>query len=282
MRNTHLVSKPHFRILLQQGPKLKPSLGSPRTHRDGANTHEDTSNELRFSPFRITDPLPKAFMAVPDQLSGCFGPVWKSSSSNVPNFLASFPPLVTSSPLDLSAPLVSSRSSALPPLLILCGSSDSPRASRSPAQHEDVHSPAPTQASRPMSLLQIHCGPSALGIFRDPSSLQLSLSQLSLCLCHGLPGLQLRFNPPPFRLHNASPSLRPPRCPHFLRHRHSLQIPRLRLGSASQKLHFGLPGRGCHPGSSASLLCKILHEPWVPPPSVSLRVSPGHSAKATP
>ncbi|ROI15168.1 hypothetical protein DPX16_8967 [Anabarilius grahami] len=78
-----------------------------------------------------------------------------SSSSLVPSrndldFLIPSPSLVTSSPLDPSAPQVLSSSSALPLLLTPCGSSSSPRASP-PSARREAESLAAPRASRPMS-----------------------------------------------------------------------------------------------------------------------------------
>lgn len=57
----------------------------------------------------------------------------------------------------------------------------------------------------------LHHGPSALGLLRAPLSLQISLSQSSLCLHHGLLG-------PPLQLHMVSSSLQIPHCPRSLCH----------------------------------------------------------------
>ncbi len=66
------------------------------------------------------------------------------------DFLVPSPALVSANPLDSSAPLVSSSSSALPLPLAPCGSSASPQASPPPARY-CAESPAALRPSRPMS-----------------------------------------------------------------------------------------------------------------------------------
>lgn len=50
-------------------------------------------------------------------------------------------------------------------------------------------------------LSRLRRGLPALGLLQAPSSIRVSLGQLSFCLHHELPGLRLHLDPPPLRLH---------------------------------------------------------------------------------
>lgn len=65
------------------------------------------------------------------------------------------------------------------------------------------------------TLPRLHRGPSSLRLCLVPSCLQFRLDQSLPLLRHGLPGLWLRLVSQPLQLHQAPPSLRLHRCPHY-------------------------------------------------------------------
>ncbi|XP_067305964.1 uncharacterized protein [Pseudorasbora parva] len=89
-------------------------------------------------------------------------------SESLPVFLIPSPSLVTASPLDPSAPLVLSSSSAVPPLHIPCSSSSVPWAFL-PRARIEAKSPATPRAFRTISPPQ-HVSPSPLPQLNGPSS----------------------------------------------------------------------------------------------------------------
>lgn len=97
--------------------------------------------------------------------------------------------------------------------LAQCGSSAPPQACLPPARlrlSPWLHLQSPSSA-----FPRLHCGPSALGLLRAPSSLRINLGRSLLTFHHGLPSLGLCLDLPPLQFHWAPPFLWFPHCPHF-------------------------------------------------------------------
>ncbi len=191
------------------------------------------------------------------------------------DFLVPSPLLVSASPLDSSAPLVSSSSSALPPPLAPCGSSASPQASPPPARY-CAESPAALRPSRPMSPPRSVSPPTPLRLCIPSSPPRPICPRTPLgSLVHPdkprsvVAQLLPRTSRSPAVPRPSTPSTSPGSSLPLVSLSSSLApssprsaYPRLHLSHASQPLHLGLPGLRCHPVPSTSLLRRILHSPW--------------------
>ncbi|ROL42338.1 hypothetical protein DPX16_8217 [Anabarilius grahami] len=162
-----------------------------------------------------------------------------------------------------------------PPLLTPLCCTVPPRAFQSPdpPRHMDLLSPSwttlpvtlprPVDQSAPPWLLPPYRHPYGSSSLPLPSG--IALVSFSICLRHGLPGLQLHFIPPPHQLRWALPSLQLRLGPQSHRLRLSHPAPWFLLSHSSPWLDFGLQDLWCCPVSVLCLGLQIscLHCWWL-------------------